>query len=151
MIKNLEIEECVQLLGNQYIGRLAFIAGKSPYIVPITFFYDRDEKCILSYSAKGHKIDSMRNYDIVSLQVDDIDSIKEWRSVIVHGKFEELKGPTAKKYLHKFAEGIKDIASRKGTDSFNFINDFSARLTHRGVPIVYKMNITDMVGKFRNE
>ncbi|MGI9549832.1 MAG: pyridoxamine 5'-phosphate oxidase family protein, partial [Aurantibacter sp.] len=108
MIKDLELSKCLDLLGNNYIGRLAFISHGEPYIIPITYFHDSEEKSILSYAAKGHKIEAMRNYDSVALQVDEIKSIQEWRSVLVHGKFEELKGSTAKKYLHRFAEGVQD-------------------------------------------
>ena len=149
MIKTLKIEECLELLGSNYIGRLAFISHGEPSVTPITYFHDAKEKCILSYSAKGYKIDAMRNYASVALQVDEIKSIQEWRSVLVHGKFEELEGPTAKKYLHRFAEGVQDTISRKKGFTPKFIQDFSSRLQHRGIPIVYRISINEINGKFR--
>lgn len=149
MIKNLELSECLDILGNNYIGRLAFVSHGDPYIIPITFFHDSEEKCILSYSAKGHKIEAMRNYDSVALQVDEIKSIQEWRSVLVHGKFKELDGTTAKSYLHKFAEGVQDAIKRKKGATPKFIQDFSSRLQQRGIPIVYRITINDITGKLR--
>jgi len=149
MIKNLELSECLELLERNYIGRLAFISHGDPYIIPITFFHDSKEKCILSYSAKGHKIEAMRIYDSVALQVDEIKSIQEWRSVLIHGKFEELDGTTAKSYLRKFAEGVQDTISRKKGATPKFIQDFSSRLQQRGIPIVYRIAINDISGKLR--
>ena len=149
MIKELEISECLKLLGNNYIGRLAFIHGKKPYVLPITYFHDAEEKCILSYSAEGHKIESMRNYTSVALQVDEIKTIQNWRSVQVHGKFEELKGSTAKKYLRRFAQGVQETIERMHGERPKFIQDFSSRLQKKEIPIVYRISITDIVGKSR--
>ncbi len=151
MIQDLKLEECLELLGKNYIGRLAFVGGKSPYVLPITYFHDAEDRCILSYSAQGHKLDSMRIYKWVSFQVDRIESIQNWKSVLVHGNFEELTGSTAKKYLHKFAEGVQETILKNEGVSPKFIQDFSSRLSQRGIPIVYKINITDISGKFRNE
>lgn len=150
MIKDLEIKECLELLGSNYIGRLAYIAGSSPHIIPITYFHDVEEKSILSYSAEGHKIATMRNFSSVALQIDDIKSIQNWRSVQVHGKFEELQGSTAKKQLHKFAEGVQDTIERVQGTKPKFIQDFSSRLQERNIPIVYRITITDIIGKSRN-
>jgi len=151
MIKDLKISECLELLGNNYIGRLAFVMGKSPYIVPITYFHDAEEKSILSYSAEGHKLEAMRQHDSVAFQVDDIESIQNWRSVQVHGKFEALTGSTAKKYLHRFAEGVQETIARLKGEHPKFIQDFSARLQNGNVPVVYRIQITDITGKVRSD
>lgn len=149
IIKNLKLADCLELLGQNYIGRLAFISGKSPSITPITYFHDAEEKCILSYSAEGYKIDAMRKYAEVSLQVDQIDNLQNWKSVLVHGNYEELKGSTAKKYLHRFAEGVQETIAKKEGASPKFISDFSSRLTQRKIPVVYRILISDISGKYR--
>lgn len=146
----LDVEECNKLLSNNYIGRLAFISGANPFITPITYFYDVNENCILSYSSEGHKIDAMRKSKIVALQVDDIHTIQDWRSVMVHGEFEELKGSTAKHYLHKFAEGVQETIAKKEGTGAKFISDFSSRLTQKGIPIVYRIKLIEMSGKCRD-
>ncbi len=151
MIKDLELSECLDLLRNNYIGRLAFVSHGDPYIVPITYFHDSEEKNILSYAATGHKIEAMRRYGSVALQIDEIKSIQQWRSVQVHGKFEELHGSTAKKYLHRFVEGVQDTIIQKKGISPKFIQDFSSRLQKRGIPIVYRISINDINGKFRDD
>lgn len=117
MIIDLESIECLEILNANYFGHLAYISENRPFVTPITYFYDAEEKSILSYSGNGHKIDAMRKYNHVSIQVENVQSIQEWSSVQVHGTFEELKGSTAKKYLHKFAQGVQDtIENSKGKD-----------------------------------
>lgn len=96
MLKNLELDDCLKVLGTNYIGRLGYIFGQIPYIVPITFYHDVNEKCIISYTAKGHKLHAMRQYNKVTLQVDEIESLHHWKSILVQGNFIELKGSSAK-------------------------------------------------------
>ncbi len=150
-IKNMETSECLKLLGDNYIGRLAYVSGGTPYINPITYYHDAEEKCILSYSSPGYKIEAMERHGSVAFQVDDIQSIQQWRSVLVHGNFEELEGSTAKKYLHRFAEGVQRTILKKEGETPKFIQDFSSRLQEREIPIVYRINITDIMGKFRED
>ena len=151
MIKNMEASACLKLLDSKYIGRLAYISGKSPYIVPVTYFRDPEEQCILGYSAKGHKIDALKENGAVALQVDDIQSIQQWRSVLVHGQFEELNGSTAKKYVHKFAEGVQNTIVKANGAKPKFIQDFTSRLQKGSIPIVYRIHIAEITGKYRDD
>ncbi len=153
MIKNLNQKECVELLSNNYIGRLAFIVGKTPYIIPITYYYyDQGDNSIISYSLEGHKIDAMRKNQSVSVEVDEIESISRWKSVLVHGQFEELKGIDAKSQLHEFSQGVKDVIDRKEERKLQFIHEFSSKLGADGSsPIVYRIKISEITGKFREE
>jgi nitroimidazol reductase NimA-like FMN-containing flavoprotein (pyridoxamine 5'-phosphate oxidase superfamily) len=151
MIKNLEALECFKILENKYIGRLSYIFGKTPFIVPVTYFYDAEENSILSYSTKGHKIDSMKVHEDVALLVDAIESIQKWQSVQVHGRFEELEGSTAKKYLHKFSEGVQNTIVKTNGEKPKFIQDFTSRLKKQTIPVVYRIHISDITGKYRDE
>jgi len=137
MIKKLEISECLKILDSNFIGHLAYIFGESPFILPITYFYDAEENCILSYSAKGHKIEAMRKHATIALQVDEIQSIQKWNSVLIHGSFEELEGSTAKKYLRRFVEGVQDTIVKSNAAKPKFIHDFSSRLQGK-LLIIYR-------------
>ena len=147
MLKNLEMEECLEVLGNNYIGRLGYIFGQIPYIIPITFYHDVNTKCIISYSANGHKLHAMRLYSKVTLQVDEIESLQNWKSVLVQGRFEELKGSSAKAYSRRFAEGVRGIMNSKNEDVPKYIKDFSNKIDTRGVSTVYRIIINDVFGK----
>ncbi|CAM4230740.1 pyridoxamine 5'-phosphate oxidase family protein [Zobellia nedashkovskayae] len=150
MVKDLEISECMSLLSDNYVGHLAYIGGRSPFIVPVTYFFDAENKSIISYSAPGHKILSMRTYKHVSLQVEDIVSMFTWRSVLINGTFEELKGSTAKKCLHTFTKGVKETIFRTKGKRLEFIKDFSSKMEKEASPIVYRIHISDIIGKYRD-
>ena len=151
MIKELNTSECVALLGNNYVGRLGYVYGKVPFIVPVTYFHDTIEKDIISYSAEGHKLDAMRRYDQVAFHVDEIQSINTWRSVLVQGQFHEISGSDAKFYLHRVAEGVKKCFEKRQEKVPSFIQEFSSRLDDRGMPVVYKLSIKSITGRYREQ
>ncbi|SDM28506.1 pyridoxamine 5'-phosphate oxidase family protein [Kriegella aquimaris] len=149
MRRNLEEKEGIELLKNNYVGYLAYVLGSTPYIVPITYYYDSDTHTITSYSSIGHKLDAMRKNPSVVLGVNKIDSVSNWQSIQVHGTFEELEGIDAKHMLHEFSEGVKSILSRtKGNDA-KFISEFSAKIESEAPPVVFRIKIGDIVGKLR--
>ena len=150
MIKDLSEQRIEKLLKSNCVGSLGFIAQKSPYVLPVTFYFDPEHKQIISYSTEGQKIEAMREYPQVSLMVYEQDSLKSWRSVLVHGVFEELQQIDAKYYLKEFSRGIQAILEQRGQESRQFIEDFSSKAETGGIPIVYRIRITDWSGKFRD-
>lgn len=150
MIKDLTPEACKDLLRNNCIGRLAYIAHHVPYVIPITFFYHGTNNSIISYSLEGHKIFAMRKKHEVSLQVDEIETINQWKSVLVHGEFEELNGINAKNLLNEFSKGVKEIIHSKEEIKVQFIHEFSSKPGIKNTsPIVYQIKILEITGKER--
>ncbi len=76
------------LLKQHVTGRIACHADGVTYIVPVNYVYDG--ACIYGHSAKGKKIDMMRTNPAVCFEVDDIQTIFRWKSVIAWGTFEEI-------------------------------------------------------------
>ncbi|MGR7813752.1 pyridoxamine 5'-phosphate oxidase family protein [Lacinutrix undariae] len=149
MFKNLEEREIDYILENNYIGQLAYIYNGKPFIVPITYFFDKDNNTIICYSGDGHKMNAMRKNPEVSLLVSDIDNITSWKSVLSHGIFEEYFESEAKAYLHQFSLGIKDIILEKEHSKANFISDFSSKIYKDDIPTVFIIKIKSKVGKKR--
>lgn len=149
MITELQSTEEVKILKSHYIGHLGFISGDCPYVIPITYYYDESTHSILSYSAEGHKIDSMRENKLVSMQVSDITTLSEWKSVLVIGQFEELEGPDAKYKLHQFSDGVKAIIRKSSGEEMKFIKDFSSKVSELSHPVIYRIKIDEIIGKQR--
>ena len=149
MIKNLVQKEINYILENNYIGHLGYIYQGKPFVIPITYFFDIKNNCIICYSGDGHKINAMRKNNAVSLQVADIDSVNNWRSVLVHGIFEQHFGSDAKAYLHQFSLGVKDIITEKAHIKPNYISEFSSKIYKGDIPIVFLIKIEDITGKKR--
>ncbi len=149
MRRNLEKEEGIQILTDNYIGHLGYISGGYPHVVPITYYYDAATHTITSYSSEGHKITAMRKNPAVSLCVDEISSVADWQSVLVHGTFEELSNIDAKHMLHQFSEGVKGIIERSPEKNARFISDFSARISKDQAALVFRIKIEELTGKKR--
>ncbi|WP_452228071.1 MULTISPECIES: pyridoxamine 5'-phosphate oxidase family protein [unclassified Lacinutrix] len=149
MFKNLEEKEMDYILENNYTGQLGYIFNNSPFVVPITYFFDKESNAIICYSGDGHKMNAMRKNPRVSLLISDIKDVTDWRSVLVHGTFEQRFGSDAKAYLHKFSLGIKDILLEKEQSKANFISDFSSKIYKDDIPAVFLINIEEITGKKR--
>jgi len=149
MFINLEDKEIKFILENNYIGYLGYIYKDRPYIVPITYYFNKENNTIICYSGEGHKVDAMRKNNAISLQVTSINSVTTWKSVLVHGTFEELFGSIAKAYLHKFSLGIKDVIMEQEHKIVNFISDFSNKIYNDDIPTVFIIKIEELTGKKR--
>ncbi|MEP6676206.1 MAG: pyridoxamine 5'-phosphate oxidase family protein [Ferruginibacter sp.] len=84
----LTIEEIEDLLHQQYIGRLGCHADELTYIIPIQYGYDGTY--LYGHAYAGMKITMMQKNPKVCMQVDNIDSMYNWKSVIAWGDFELL-------------------------------------------------------------
>jgi nitroimidazol reductase NimA-like FMN-containing flavoprotein (pyridoxamine 5'-phosphate oxidase superfamily) len=84
-------DECKELLKRVSFGHLACSLNDQPYVVPVGFAYDGRD--LYLFSTAGKKIDWMRQNPKICLQADEIGSRSNWSSVIVNGKFVELREP----------------------------------------------------------
>ena len=95
MLGQLNDTQIQNILSSQAVGRLACTDGKQPYIVPVTYTYDG--KYIYGQTNEGTKLKMLRKNPNVCFEVDMMMDMRNWQSVIVYGKFEELKNEQAKK------------------------------------------------------
>lgn len=90
MLGKLNKREIIDLLESQFIGRLGCHLNGETYVVPVNFVYQNN--AIYVHSAEGKKIKMLRANPRVCFQIDEIDNMFKWKSVILWGTFEELKG-----------------------------------------------------------
>lgn len=87
-VRSLSNLECTRLLSDNRLAHLACAKDGKPYVVPIYFAYA--DSHLYAFSMPGKKIEFMRANPEVSLIVEDWGHGREWRSVHVEGRFEEL-------------------------------------------------------------
>ncbi|WP_083265116.1 pyridoxamine 5'-phosphate oxidase family protein [Urechidicola croceus] len=148
-MENLDKNECLELLKNNYVGHLAYLSQSWPFVIPITYYFNSDDNSIISYSSEGHKIEAMRKNTAVSLEVEEITTIDNWKSVLVLGIFEEVNGIDAKYLLNQFSKGVKENLDKNKNTTPHFINEFSSKSDSMNIPIVYKLKIQEIFGKVR--
>jgi hypothetical protein len=93
MLGSLERRQIERILHAETVGRIGVHADGRTYVVPITYVYDGE--AVYGHSADGLKIRMMRAAPDVCFEVDQIDDLANWRSVIAWGRYEELAGDLA--------------------------------------------------------
>lgn len=104
MIEKLNEQQIESFLHSHMVGRIGCSADGVTYVVPISYAYDGEY--IYCHTREGMKIDIMRKNPAVCFQVDELKDIANWRSVITHGVFEELKEPAERE------AGLKKLLDR---------------------------------------
>lgn len=105
MTGELAAPEIERILRENIIGRIGVHAMGRTYVVPITYVYDG--KAIVAHSHEGMKMHMMRENPHVCFEVDRMDGLANWESVIAHGTFEELHGERAEQALQMLIDQLE--------------------------------------------
>lgn len=88
MLGQLTAEQIEHVLQTQITGRIACCADDDLYVAPVTYVYHKGH--IYAHSKDGRKVQMMRKNPKACFQVDAMENMTNWRSVIVWGEYEEL-------------------------------------------------------------
>jgi nitroimidazol reductase NimA-like FMN-containing flavoprotein (pyridoxamine 5'-phosphate oxidase superfamily) len=110
LIKDLNKQECSELLKRLGFGRLGCASKNQPYVVPIYFAYEPDH--LFAFSTAGQKIEWMRTNPLVCVQADEIVSEENWTSVLVTGRYEELPDNPQYEALRLHAHALLEKRTR---------------------------------------
>ncbi len=88
-IEELTLQECQEELARADLGRLACSHGHQPYVVPVHVAFENGY--LYSFSMQGQKLEWMRANPLVCLEFDRVRSSNDWTTVLVFGRFEELR------------------------------------------------------------
>jgi nitroimidazol reductase NimA-like FMN-containing flavoprotein (pyridoxamine 5'-phosphate oxidase superfamily) len=149
MLGKLNAHEINNILTSQVLGRLACADGKQPYVVPVTYAYDG--KYIYGQSNEGMKLKILRKNPSVCFEVDMMTDMRNWKSVVVYGKFEELKNKAAEKArdilfnmvfplmtsstIHPFGHEVRDTVDDRTRVKF----------------VMYRIKIKKVTGRFEKQ
>lgn len=104
MLGTLNNEQIEEVLHAECIGRLGCRQGDSVYVVPVTYAYDG--RSLYCHSAEGMKIRLMREHPQVCFEVDRMQDMANWQSVIAQGRFVELHGEEARRGMHQLVKRL---------------------------------------------
>ena len=90
MLGELSPEEIEEVLRSEITGRIGCHAEGRTYVVPVTYAYQAGD--VYCHSAEGLKLRMMRKNPVVCFEVDRVEDVGNWKSVIATGRFEELSG-----------------------------------------------------------
>lgn len=142
-LKKSQIE---QLLLSQVVGRIGCYSGNEVYVVPITYAYDGEY--IYGHTSEGKKIDMMRKNPSICFEVDVIDNMSNWRSVISWGNFEELKTPLDREQaMRKLLDRINPIMTGE-TTVHHSMTDSHDKYIEAMQGVVYRISLTKKTGRY---
>jgi nitroimidazol reductase NimA-like FMN-containing flavoprotein (pyridoxamine 5'-phosphate oxidase superfamily) len=143
VIHELTAAECQDVLGRVSLGRLACCRGDQPYVVPVFIYFNGDDQCLYGFATVGQKVDWMRSNPKVCVEVDEVGDQTNWTTVLVFGRFEEVKGSAG-----------DDIARHRAMNLFNQRPDWwlPAAAKREGgsehhTPVIYRIVIDRLSGR----
>jgi nitroimidazol reductase NimA-like FMN-containing flavoprotein (pyridoxamine 5'-phosphate oxidase superfamily) len=143
MLGELNKREIIDFLESQFIGRLGCHLDGETYIVPINYVYQNN--AIYAHSGDGKKITMLRANPRVCFQVDKIDNMFNWKSAILWGTFEELKGQERQQVMQGLILRIMPKTDEVGREPSHAIDP-----SLQDNLIVYRINIEEATGRFES-
>lgn len=147
MLGVLDKDQIERVLRTERMGRIAAHADDRTYIVPISYAYDG--RSIYAHSAEGLKLRMMRANPEVCFEVDQVDSLDHWRSVIAWGTFEELHGPDAEQGMQLLVQRLLP----RGASETALLRPAEVTSRHptavaTGHAVMFRINLVEKTGRF---
>ena len=135
-------EQIDMVLSEEVVGRIGCYANERIYVVPVLYAYEGGY--VYGHTGEGRKLRMMRSNPQVCFEVEQIDGLREWRTVIATGHFEELHGPEADRAERLLVERLKSLLATG--ESQPAAPARSAAEPRRAV--VYRIALTERSGRF---
>ena len=147
MLGSLSSGEIEDLLGTEVVARLGCHAAGRTYVVPVTYAYDG--KALLVQSADGLKVRMMLQNPLVCVEIDHIDDLANWRSVIAWGRFEELFGTEAVEAFARLRTRLQPLIVSETTPVADTLAEGETRLrSGNGHASIYRIHLYEKTGRF---
>jgi uncharacterized protein len=148
MIGKLTAPQIEELLQAQHIGRIGCHDNGITYIVPVSYAYDG--MYIYVHSHEGMKTEFMRRNPAVCFQVDNLQDLGNWQSVIAWGTYEELPEGRERDHaidtlLKRRLPIISSITTHLGSTW-----PFSSEGETKVEGIVFRVALTEKTGRFES-
>jgi len=149
MLGQLNDTQIRNVLSSQVIGRLGCTDGKQPYVVPVTYTYDG--QYIYGQTNEGMKLKMLRENPNVCFETDIMTDMRNWQSVIVFGKFEELKNAAAENAREILFGRIFSLMTSSTIHAHE--HKVSAKIddSNRLKFVLYRIKIKKMTGRFEKQ
>jgi nitroimidazol reductase NimA-like FMN-containing flavoprotein (pyridoxamine 5'-phosphate oxidase superfamily) len=83
--RSLDKTECERILSRNHVARVAFSFHDKADIEPVHYVYDHGK--MFGRTSPGSKLTTLAHNHWVAVEVDEVDGLFDWRSVVVHGSF----------------------------------------------------------------
>jgi nitroimidazol reductase NimA-like FMN-containing flavoprotein (pyridoxamine 5'-phosphate oxidase superfamily) len=147
MLGTLNTRQIDQVLRSEVVGHLGCVHEGRVYVVPVSYVYDSEY--LYGHAAEGMKLRMMRANPQVCFQVDHIENLATWVSVIVWGEFEELTGDDEKEAMRLFLDRMEPLQVSETAISPHRAPAGVPALDLQGQSMVfYRIRLTERAGRF---
>jgi len=105
VFRKLDREEMEQLLARNNVGRIAFSLHDRVDIEPINYVFDAG--WIYGRTSHGTKLSTIAHHRWVAFEVDEVQGIFQWSSVVVKGAFYLIEADTSMQQDPAFNRGVE--------------------------------------------
>lgn len=143
MLGELNQRQIETVLRSEVVGHIGCISEGRVYVVPITYVFDGT--FIYGHAVDGAKLRAMRTDPHVCFEVEHVDNLANWQSVIVWGTFEELDGEDAEVGMHLLVDRLMPLlaSSTSGSPHSEATEASGARRA-----TVYRIRLSERTGRF---
>jgi nitroimidazol reductase NimA-like FMN-containing flavoprotein (pyridoxamine 5'-phosphate oxidase superfamily) len=147
MLGILNDSQMEDVLKTQVIGRIGCHADGITYVVPVTYVYDGAN--IYAHSAaKGMKVEMMNKNPEVCFEVDTMQNMANWQSVIVWGRFEEITDKKEKQAaMQKLIDRIMPLMTSETAQPTHGLKTHAADVQQQQA-ILYRIKVSKKTGRF---
>ncbi len=146
MLGKLEPAQVEQVLSSGVVGRIGCQADGRVYVVPITYAYV--DGAIYGHSGEGLKLQMMRKNPRVCFEVDQMDNLANWRSVIAWGRFEQLEGAAAMDGMRRLMERFAPLMTSETSTPTHGMREVHRADTAGHPAFVYRIVLEEKTGRF---
>ena len=147
MVGILTNDQINQVLRTHLVGRIGYSDGAKLYVIPIAYVFDG--KYIYAHSGEGNKIKCIRKNPQLCFEVDAIENMGNWQSVVVHGKYEELKsGATLTKAVKMLNDRFVPYVTSESSKPSHGLPRGPERVEKQKHSIVFRISVTEATGRY---
>jgi nitroimidazol reductase NimA-like FMN-containing flavoprotein (pyridoxamine 5'-phosphate oxidase superfamily) len=146
MLGVLNHEQIDFVLRSQVVGHIGCHEEGKVYVVPVTYVYDG--QYIYGHTKEGSKIKMMRKNPAICFQVDAIQNLANWQSVVVQGEYEELSGEESRQAERLLLNRVLPFQVSETSVPSSSIDIHQLATATRPVPVTYRIKIKDKSGRY---
>ncbi|MBK7883360.1 MAG: pyridoxamine 5'-phosphate oxidase family protein [Chitinophagaceae bacterium] len=146
MFGQLTREQIEEVLTKQLVGRIGCHADNITYVVPTSYAYH--DNTIYCHTYEGMKLNMMKQNPQVCFEVDVLENLSDWKSVIAWGKFEEITKEADRKDALQILlnRSLPFITSK--TMQFGDDWPFTASTTENINGVLFKIQLKNKTGRY---
>jgi nitroimidazol reductase NimA-like FMN-containing flavoprotein (pyridoxamine 5'-phosphate oxidase superfamily) len=147
MLGTLNTTQIDQILRSEVVGHLGCSADGRVYVAPMSYVYDGES--IYSHAVEGMKLRLLRANPQVCFQVERIENLANWVSVIVWGEFEEMPDDAARDAMQLFLDRMEPLQTSETAVSPHRAPAGVPALDMQSNPMVFfRIRVRERTGRF---